>query len=70
MKAEKIGKASCNLGAGRQKKEDSIDFSAGIILNKKVGDYVNIGEPLAYLHTNKEEVIEETKKYVLSAYEF
>ena len=70
LKAEKIGKASCNLGAGRQKKEDSIDFSAGIILNKKVGDYVNIGEPLAYLHTNKEEVIEETKKYVLSAYEF
>ena len=70
LKAEKIGKASCELGAGRQRKEDNIDFSAGIILNKKIGDYINIGETLAYLHTNKEDIIEETKQLVLSAYEF
>jgi pyrimidine-nucleoside phosphorylase len=45
--AEKIGIASVLLGAGRQKKEDSIDLSAGIILHKKRGDYVHKGESLA-----------------------
>jgi pyrimidine-nucleoside phosphorylase len=45
--AEKIGSASVLLGAGRQKKEDAIDFAAGIILHKKRGDYVHKGESLA-----------------------
>lgn len=70
LKAEKIGKASCKLGAGRQNKEDDINHCAGIILNKKVGDYVKVGETLAYIHTNKEKEQEQMKEYVLSAYEF
>ncbi len=50
-----IGQASLYLGAGRAKKEDSIDYSAGIIVNKKPGDHVNEGELLATLYTNKED---------------
>ena len=45
--AEKIGIASVILGAGREKKGDPIDPSAGIVLKKKTGDYVKKGEPLA-----------------------
>lgn len=52
MDAEKAGIASMLLGAGRQKKEDIIDPSAGIILNKKAGDYVTAGEPIATLYFN------------------
>ncbi len=52
MNAEKIGTFACILGAGREKKDDKIDFSAGIILNKKTGDYVEKGEILCTLFTN------------------
>ncbi len=44
--AERVGIAAMMLGAGRKKKEDSIDYAAGITLKKKMGDYVNIGDVL------------------------
>lgn len=46
------GKASLLLGAGRNTKEEDIDYAAGIILCKKTGDYVKEGETLAVLYTN------------------
>ncbi|WP_101698387.1 pyrimidine-nucleoside phosphorylase [Clostridium minihomine] len=49
---EKCGIASVELGAGREKKEDPIDYSAGIILQKKVGDRVKKGESLATFYTS------------------
>ena len=52
--AEIVGSISVYVGAGRAKKEDEIDMLAGIVLNKKSGDIVKVGEPLAYLHTNDE----------------
>ena len=51
-----IGLGSCHLGGGRIKITDVIDMSAGIILNKKVGDFVKKGELLCTLHTNKDNV--------------
>ena len=51
-----IGFGSCHLGGGRLKMDDVIDMSAGIILNKKVGDHVKKGELLCTLHTNKDNV--------------
>ena len=62
IKAENIGKIAASLGAGRIKKEDSIDMQAGIVLNKKVGDYVQEGEILATLYTNIESKLEEAKE--------
>lgn len=50
MNAEKIGKASVMLGAGRASKEDKIDYAAGIVINKKVGDKVKKGDLLATLY--------------------
>ena len=49
---EKIGNASVLLGAGRIKKEDSIDFAAGIIMHKKLGDAVKAGEPICTLYAD------------------
>ena len=65
INAEEVGKLACLLGAGRLKKEDEIDSSAGIVLNKKTGDYVKENEIIAYLHTNKEEIIEYAKNKIL-----
>jgi pyrimidine-nucleoside phosphorylase len=49
-----IGLSAMKLGAGRATMSDKIDMAAGIVLNKKVGDFVKKGEVLAYAHTNKE----------------
>ena len=46
MDTEGIGVASVMLGAGRNKKEDTIDYSAGILLRKKYGDRVEAGETM------------------------
>ena len=66
--AQEIGKASMNLGAGRKKKEDNIDFSVGIVLEKKIGDKVENGDVLAYVHANDEKLGNEIAKDVLNAY--
>ena len=54
MNAERVGIASVALGAGREKKGDPIDMAAGIILERKTGDYVEKGEVLATLLTSDE----------------
>lgn len=54
MEAKNIGQAVVNIGGGRQKKDDAIDYAVGIELAKKIGDEVKAGEPLMYIHTNKE----------------
>ena len=56
MAADDIGIAAMLLGAGRATKEDEIDLAVGIVLNKKIGDAVEKGEPIAVIHANTEEV--------------
>lgn len=69
MNTSKIGRVSCILGAGRENKDDILDYSAGIVLTKKTGDFVNAGEIIAKLHTSKKEIIEEAEKLYLSSIE-
>ncbi len=57
--AGEIGEAARLLGAGRNKKEDTIDYLAGIALPKKVGDFVEKGECLATIYTSREETLEQ-----------
>ena len=57
LNALTIGVSSMKLGGGRETLDDVIDMSAGIVLNKKVGDKVEKGELLATLYTNKNEEI-------------
>lgn len=70
MNTEEIGLASVILGAGRAKKEDSIDYSAGIILGKKTGDYVRRGDILATLYTNDEGSIKNAEEMFLGSLSF
>ena len=68
LDAQEIGKASMNLGAGRKKKEDNIDFSVGIILEKKTGNKVEKGENLAFVYANDEKLGQEISQDILKAY--
>lgn len=50
-----IGEACMHLGGGRLTKTDKIDHGVGIVLNKKIGDTIEIGEPLFYIYSNREQ---------------
>ncbi len=50
LDAETVGVASVHLGAGREKKGDTIDHRTGIVLHAKVGDRVERGQPIADVH--------------------
>jgi len=60
--ANEIGVAASLLGAGRITKESEIDLAVGLVLNKKVGDKVEIGESLVTVHSNSEEVANVVEK--------
>ena len=67
MNSEEIGKISTLLGAGRLKKEDKIDYLAGIVLNKKIGDYVKENDNLAtFYSSNNKDFKELEEKYINS----
>ena len=69
INALEIGLSSMQLGGGRETLEDVIDMSAGIILEKKVGDTVKKGDVLCYLHTNKEgDIVSHVTENVQNAY--
>lgn len=65
-----IGIAACMLGAGRTKKEDPIDFAAGIRLYAKTGDYVKKGDPLAILYTNDPSLLPRGEEAFLGSLTF
>ena len=67
MDAAMVGISSSVLGAGRMKKEDAIDYAAGIVLEKKTGDYVWAGETLAWLHTNRADLLQGAETQFLQA---
>ena len=68
INAEEIGKLSCDLGAGRKTKKDKIDLQVGIILNKKLGDFVNRGEKLATIYANDIEKAKNAENELLKIY--
>ncbi|MBQ8208723.1 MAG: thymidine phosphorylase, partial [Clostridia bacterium] len=68
MNAESIGNASVILGAGRESKDDIIDMSAGIVLQKKTGEFVSEDDIIAVLHTSDKNKIPSAEKLFLSAF--
>lgn len=70
IEAIEIGIASRDLGAGRHKKGDVLDLSAGIYLHKKVGDFVEKGEKIATIYTEKENEVEGAINRIKNAYAF
>jgi len=69
VQCEQVGTACVILGGGRERKEDSVDPAVGIVLHKKVGDAVSIGEPLATIHYNAEERALRAKQLLEESYE-
>ena len=69
MDTQACGAAAMELGAGREKKDDPVDFSAGIVLRKKPGDRVEAGEPLAAFHTSSERRFAAAERLFQSAVE-
>lgn len=67
MDAERIGTAASLLGAGRIRKEDRIDHSAGLIISGKTGDSVKRGDVLCTLYTNNESALKGAKQLYLEA---
>jgi len=67
MDAEACGMAALALGAGRVRKEDSIDYSAGLMLQKKTGDRVAAGETLVFMHTSDQARLAEAREILGSA---
>lgn len=67
INAQEIGEASVEMGAGRVKKEDSIDHSVGIIVHYKVGDRVTSGDVLFTLHAKDAATLARANERVLNA---
>jgi len=64
INAKDVGISAMMTGAGRENKESELDYSAGIILVKKVGNKVDKGDTIAYVHSNKsnsKEIIQKIK---------
>jgi pyrimidine-nucleoside phosphorylase len=68
--AREIGLSAMELGAGREKKGDPIDYAVGIVLKHKVGDWVDDGEALFEIHANDQDRCLNAMKRVLAAHEF
>jgi len=60
--ADAIGTAAMLLGAGRATKESTIDLAVGLMLNRKIGDKVEVGESLVTIHANRENVDDVIQK--------
>lgn len=69
IKADDIGRAALVLGAGRETKESEIDLAVGIVLQKKIGDFVKKGEVLATIHANNIEKQKTATAMIVDAYE-
>lgn len=68
IEADEVGLVSMHLGGGRATKESEIDLSVGVILRKKVGDYVKAGEALAEIHAANEEDAAKAAEELASCY--
>jgi pyrimidine-nucleoside phosphorylase len=66
--AEGVGKAAMLAGAGREKKDQPIDYGAGVIMLKKVGDYCEAGDPLAIVYSNEDSKLENAVQQLGTCY--
>lgn len=69
LRADQVGLTTVALGGGRQKKDDVIDHAVGVVLEAKVGDAVEAGQPLCWIHARTEAGLAEARRrLLLSAY--
>jgi pyrimidine-nucleoside phosphorylase len=66
---EQIGTACVILGGGRERKEDSVDPAVGIVVRKKIGDKVSVGEPLCTIHCHSDAQAARAKSLLEESYQ-
>lgn len=62
-----IGRASLETGAGRAFKEQPLDFGAGIVMKKRLGDFIKVGEPVAEIFASSDEKCASAANYLQQA---
>ena len=70
MNTYQIGIASLELGTGRKRKEDKIDHKAGIIFNKKIGDYLKRGEMICQVYSDSKIKLKTAEEMILNSITF
>ena len=68
VRARFVGEAAVALGAGRTKKGDSVDHAVGFVIQHKVGDKIEKGEPLFIVHANDEKLLVKAREQILAAH--
>jgi pyrimidine-nucleoside phosphorylase len=68
INAKEVGLIAITLGAGRFKKEDRLDYTAGLVLHKKVGDRIEKGKRLATMYSHKKQAIASATARLHQAY--
>jgi pyrimidine-nucleoside phosphorylase/thymidine phosphorylase len=68
LAARPVGQATMLLGAGRARMDSPVDHAVGVVLHKKVGDTVKMGEPLCTLFVNDESRLEDAQALIRDAY--
>ncbi|MFQ5811683.1 MAG: thymidine phosphorylase [Anaerolineae bacterium] len=68
LDAMEVGLTAALLGGGRARKGEPIDHAVGVVLAKKIGDYVEKGEPLLTIHANDEQKLADARRRLLDAY--
>lgn len=62
-----VGETAVQLGGGREKKGDQIDYGVGILVHRKVGDWVEAGEPIFTIFANGEDEYNNAKNHLLTS---
>jgi len=70
INAREVGETAVELGAGRSRKEDSIDHAVGIVIHRKVGDHVEAGAPLFTIHANNAAKLAAARERLLAAHQW
>ncbi len=70
VQARIVGEAAVTLGAGRAKKSDPVDHAVGFVIHHKVGDKLEMGEPLFTVHADDETKLAEAREAVRGAHTF
>ncbi len=68
LDAMEVGLTAMELGAGREKKGDPVDHAVGVVLHKKIGEWVERGEGLCAVHAQSREDLERAERRLLAAY--
>lgn len=70
MDTQSIGTCAQMLGAGREKLGDKIDPAVGIVMKKRVGDFVRTGDVLAEFHVNEQNMLQEAMRRFSAAFAY